>query len=346
MSFEHMQPSGGGGGGAAATAGGAGALQQKMLRQRQLALERQRNMARNRFGGGVAQANQLVTSVTTPAQQKSNNFGRILGMCEGPPGTAEGKPGGGSSLRTAGAALMLGGNPVAGTTGSSFGGGAAGGNDLAPAGQAAAAFDSMSGDRLRTPAGASSKATPRGRSNIEEISLMDCEFGDDFALPMARNHERQPSGMSGRGESRGATSPLDTASDGRVSPSQAWGGGRLQRAATRPTGPDVIVEAVGDFNGDFDEAPRGGRRGGGRNPLGDDAGPAPKRGGWDLSVEPVKEEVNAGLGGGGRRKRWWNPFGGAKGVDENQEQVTSISEMQPFNPGADVEQVQAFNPND
>eukprot|EP00928_Gymnodinium_smaydae_P042168 TRINITY_DN28436_c0_g1_i2.p1 TRINITY_DN28436_c0_g1~~TRINITY_DN28436_c0_g1_i2.p1 ORF type:complete len:345 (-),score=97.97 TRINITY_DN28436_c0_g1_i2:134-1168(-) len=302
----------------------AASLQQKMLRQRQLALERQRNMARNVFTGGVAQANHQLP----PAASSLKLGGRVIGSSPllGGAGAAENsgrgpsKPG---SLGAAGAALLGGGGAGAGAADgvAASGGPGAPGSGAAALGMAYASggghADGASGGRAKIDA-----ATEKLMQDFTNDGLAILEVDDDI-LPSVNSMASSPPSQRPRRRSQlrdfedsrprdliddvEAASPL--AGGNNANASVAWGGNAKLQKMSQPTfGNDVIVERVAAFQSDGDDA---------KGAMG---GPGGRRG-----------------GGGGR---WWNPgnWGGrgssfkGTGVEQIPEESTSVK---PFSLGDD-----------
>eukprot|EP00929_Paragymnodinium_shiwhaense_P049168 TRINITY_DN24819_c0_g1_i1.p1 TRINITY_DN24819_c0_g1~~TRINITY_DN24819_c0_g1_i1.p1 ORF type:complete len:413 (+),score=100.25 TRINITY_DN24819_c0_g1_i1:229-1467(+) len=349
-------------------AAAANALQQKMQKQRQIALERQRQMARTRVSGGVLQANhQLPTAPVAGAASPQRGVGRLFGVDvdiagvniaveKAPPAVL----GGGKSLRSAGASLL----------GQAGGGPGAVNADVTEAGQrgklrqideeAISAF----GMGNETPGGLNPggkvlQATPRRVSSrgfgdgVEEINIdgapvMELDTSDAFTRQASREKKRSPSGAGGgRFDARGgAISPMSVMEEAGRTGDDHWGGGmRQQRGQDRTN--TLVSSDVGRFDPtDGDEqrpssrVPRGGRRApgslearpGGVSPV---AGQSPaKKSGWDLDIapQPLPQVADAKKNGGG----WgWNPFGGRRNQADNADggeatTVTAVTEIQEF----------------
>eukprot|EP00927_Polykrikos_kofoidii_P073427 TRINITY_DN69466_c0_g1_i1.p1 TRINITY_DN69466_c0_g1~~TRINITY_DN69466_c0_g1_i1.p1 ORF type:complete len:341 (+),score=65.57 TRINITY_DN69466_c0_g1_i1:133-1155(+) len=294
-------------GGNGTAANSAGVLHQKMLRQRQRLVDRQRDLSRNRFSGNVAQANHQLPAT---AVERVNSWGRLLGGEEGHI-TNGAEKGGSNRLRGAGASVL---GASCAATATSDGNAVRGASRSSAEGRASETMTSF--DRMAFRSGSTLGGSVSGQASKD--------LGDGVAV-MELVDERSSPRASKR-----------TASDsGSPSANIAWGGNaRLQRA-TQGVAKDVVMEGISEFRAAEEDAlSNSGRAGlcGGRSRQGsrrasrsdtDSGGDSARRGqshanSWDLEiVEEVVEDVPIADNECNQQqpKKWWKPWGRGQQIE-------------------------------
>eukprot|EP00416_Gambierdiscus_australes_P014864 CAMPEP_0171076136 /NCGR_PEP_ID=MMETSP0766_2-20121228/13223_1 /TAXON_ID=439317 /ORGANISM="Gambierdiscus australes, Strain CAWD 149" /LENGTH=377 /DNA_ID=CAMNT_0011533075 /DNA_START=65 /DNA_END=1196 /DNA_ORIENTATION=- len=285
-----------------------GHMQQKMLKHRQAALERQRSASRNRLGASVvAQANPLCQP-PPPSILKVPSWRSLV--VDGPAA----KPAVEGDSAVAGAA------PEEVVRASTPGTGRGRGGDRRSMDEVSDCLDVEEIFDKVVQAGAA-------RHSEEETPTPEPRQDLPGLLPSPSNSTMGASlnGAPRRGRSKGTSPPRPNMGG------EAWGGaGGFTRAPARPGGDVVVQEMVSDFSMAGERsgfAPQRGRR---RSSPPDDADEvqsmgsgAPPKTSWDLDVgtgvqEPEEVSMPSAAAEGGRRgRRWWKPWQGGRASSES-----------------------------